>query len=151
VRDRLVAPSAALIAGYPEGRSNRQAWNAAARLAAARLLGDGRAAEEAVHGADGVRVVMAQGLLADGAWYEGENYHQFAHRGLWYGVQLAARAGLALRAALLARFDAGFAVPFDVALPDATFPSRRDSQYAVSLRQWRWAEWAELGRASAAA
>ncbi|HEX6050771.1 MAG TPA: heparinase II/III family protein, partial [Gemmatimonadaceae bacterium] len=33
------------------------------------------------------------------------------------------------------------------ALPDFTFPSRRDSQYRVSLRQWRFAELAELGLA----
>ena len=32
--DRLVAPSAALIAGFDEGRSNRQAWHAAALLSA---------------------------------------------------------------------------------------------------------------------
>jgi hypothetical protein len=44
VRDRLVAPSRALIASYPEGRSNRQVWNAAAQLAAARVLGDAAAA-----------------------------------------------------------------------------------------------------------
>ena len=31
----------------------------------------------------------ATGLLADGTWYEGENYHLFAHRGLWYGVTMA--------------------------------------------------------------
>ena len=47
--------------------------------------------------------------------------------------------------ALVARFDEAFATPFVTALPDFTFPSRRDSQYAVSLRQWRFAELAELG------
>ena len=33
------------------------------------------------------------------------------------------------------------------ALPDFTLPSRRDSQYAISLRQWRIAEHCELGLA----
>src|SRR4030095_15864744 len=42
-------------------------------------------------------------------------------------------------------FDEAFATPFVTALPDFTFPSRRDSQYRVSLCQWRFAELAELG------
>jgi hypothetical protein len=96
-----------------------------------------------------VAAALGDGLLADGTWYEGDNYHQFAHRGLWYGVAVAERAGSTLDAALVARFDAGFAPPFLVALPDDTLPARRDSQYAASLRQWRWAEWCEIGRARA--
>src|SRR5690242_3080854 len=39
VRERIVEPSARLIATYDEGASNRQVWNAAALLAARRLLG----------------------------------------------------------------------------------------------------------------
>ena len=145
VRDRLIGPSRALIASYDEGGSNRQVWNAAAILAASCLLGDARAVDKAVNGCSGVRAQLSSGLLADGTWYEGENYHQFAHRGLWYGVTMAERAGIALPADLVARFQEGFASPFTVALPDYTLPSRRDSQYAISLRQWRYAELAELG------
>ena len=145
VRDRLIEPSRALIASFDEGGSNRQVWNAAAMLAASRLLGDDRGAERAVSGCSGVSAQLSAGLLADGTWYEGENYHQFAHRGLWYGVTMAERAGIAIPDALLARFHEGFASPFVVALPDYTLPSRRDSQYAISLRQWRYAELAELG------
>ena len=147
VRDRLVEPSRALVADHPEGRSNRQVWHAAALLAAARVLGDARAEEEAVHGPHGVVAALAGGVLADGTWYEGENYHQFAHRGLWYGVTLAEAAGHALPSTLRERFDAGFLAPFLTALPDDTLPARRDSQYAISLQQWRWAESCELGLA----
>src|SRR6185312_15817618 len=43
--------------------------------------------------------------------------------------------------------EAGFRAPFLTTLPDLTFPSRRDSQYAISLRQWRFAEMCELGLA----
>jgi hypothetical protein len=46
---------------------------------------------------------------------------------------------------LVSRFQRGFATPFATALPDFTLPSRRDSQYAISLRQWRIAEHCELG------
>ena len=44
VRERIVEPSRALVAGFDEGGSNRQVWNAAALLAAGLLLGD-RSAE----------------------------------------------------------------------------------------------------------
>ena len=149
VRSEIIEPSRAIIAEYNEGGSNRQVWNDAALLAAAIVVGDSRGAEEAVSGPGGVVSHLASGLLADGTWFEGENYHLFAHRGLWYGVTLAERAGLEIPRELVARFQSGFATPFISALPDFTFPSRRDSQYAVSLRQWRIAEHCELGLARA--
>jgi hypothetical protein len=144
VRDRVVEPSAKLIAGYDEGMSNRQVWNNAALLAASRLLGR-RVSSAALHGPSGLTAHLTTGLLGDGTWYEGENYHLFAHRGLWYGVTVAEAAGERLDPKLVGRFDEAFVTPFLSALPDFTFPSRRDSQYAVSLRQWRFAELAELG------
>jgi hypothetical protein len=147
VRERVIAPSRALVAGYPEPGSNRQVWNAAALLAAARVLGDDCAAALALGGPVGVLAQLRDGLLPDGSWYEGENYHQFAHRGLWYGITLAESAGMTLPTELLSRFAEGFASPFLVAMPDDTLPSRRDSQYAISLRQWRYAESCELGLA----
>lgn len=147
VRERIVEPSAQLIASYDEGDSNRQVWNNAAIAAAGVLLDRGEWTEQAVFGASGLVAHLATGLLADGTWYEGENYHLFAHRGLWYGVAIAERAGLEVPAPLAARFEEGFATPFLTALPDFTFPARRDSQYRVSLRQWRIAEMCELGSA----
>ena len=147
VRERVLEPSAALIAEYDEGQSNRQVWNNAALLAAGSLLGRDDLVERAVDGRSGLRAHLRDGLLADGSWYEGENYHQFAHRGLWYGVELVRRAGVTLPDELQARYHEAFVLPFATALPDFTFPARRDSQYAVSLRQWRFAEASELGLA----
>ncbi len=145
VRDRLIVPSAALIASFDEGSSNRQVWNNAAMIAASRMLGEPGMAERAVSGPGGLHAHLSDALLADGSWYEGENYHLFAHRGLWYGVQLSERAGYPVPPLLRARFDEGFAAPFRTVLPDLTYPSRRDSQYAVSIRQPRFAESCELG------
>jgi len=147
VRERIVRPSAQLIAQFDEGLSNRQVWHNAALMAAALLLGDRAGAERVVRAPSGVEAHLAHGLLVDGTWYEGENYHLFAHRGLWYCVTLAETAGILLDHELLARFQEGFAAPFATALPDFTFPSRKDSQYAVSLQQWRFAELCELGLA----
>lgn len=145
VRERLIEPSAQIVASYDEGLSNRQVWNDAAMLAAGVLLGQQELVDRALYGQSGLVAQLERGMLADGSWYEGENYHLFAHRGLWYLVTAAAALGKEVPAELLARFDEGFMVPFLTALPDLTFPARRDSQYGVSLRQWRVAESCELG------
>ena len=149
VLDAVVEPGRELIAGYDEGASNRQVWNNAALIAAARLLDRPADVDRIVHGATGVVSHLREGLLSDGTWYEGENYHLFAHRGLWYAVTMAEVAGLELPDKLVARFQEGFATPFVAALPDLTLPARRDSQYAISLRQPRFAELCELGLARA--
>jgi len=147
VRERIVEPSAQLIASYDEGSSNRQVWNDAAMLAAGILLDDARLIDHALDGPSGLSELLSGALLADGSWYEGENYHLFAHRGLWYGVTMAERLGRPPSAALTRRFDEGFVAPFRTLLPDLTYPSRRDSQYAISVRQPRFAESCELGLA----
>ncbi|MFL5605515.1 MAG: heparinase II/III family protein [Gemmatimonadaceae bacterium] len=147
VRANVIAPSAALIASYDEGMSNRQVWNNAALIAAGTVLGDRAMVERAVTGPSGLVEHLGEALLADGSWYEGENYHLFAHRGLWYGVQMAEQGGQEIPASLAARFRDGFVAPFRTLLPDLTYPSRRDSQYAVSVRQPRFAESCELGLA----
>ena len=146
-RDVVALPSRSLIRGYDEGLSNRQVWNNAAMIAASRLVGRNEDAEFVVWSESGLATHLGSALLPDGTWYEGENYHLFAHRGLWYGVMMAQLAGVEVPAELLGRFDVGFATPFLTALPDFTLPSRRDSQYAISLRQWRFAEMCELGLA----
>jgi hypothetical protein len=87
-------------------------------------------------------------MLDDGTWYEGENYHLFAHRGLWHLVRLAERAGADVPRDQRRKYELGFVAPLRTALPDFTFPSRRDSQYRASLQQWRIAESFELGRAT---
>ncbi|HEU4721347.1 MAG TPA: heparinase II/III family protein [Gemmatimonadaceae bacterium] len=147
VRDRVLEPSVRLVASYDEGISNRQVWNDAAMLAAGAVLGDDALIDHALDGSSGLTELLSTALLADGSWYEGENYHLFAHRGLWYGVTIAERLDRAPAPSLLRRFEDGFAAPFRTILPDLTYPSRRDSQYAVSVRQPRFAESCELGLA----
>ena len=103
--------------------------------------------ERALVGTSGLHRFLRAGLQSDGSWYEGENYHLFAHRGLWYLVLLAEQARASMPDELMQRFARGFTAPLKTALPDFTFPSRRDSQYKASLRQWRMAESVELGLA----
>jgi hypothetical protein len=106
--------------------SNRQVWNNARSSLPHEFAWT--AGRVGLAGPSGLVRHLTSGLLADGTWYEGENYHLFAHRGLWYGVTIANTAGVRLDPALVARFDEAFATPFLTALPDFTFPSRRDSQ-----------------------
>ncbi|MEQ1690056.1 MAG: heparinase II/III family protein [Gemmatimonas sp.] len=145
IRDRVLAPSAALIDRYHERGSNRQVWNEVAISSAWCLMGREDETRRRLDSEGGLRWQIANGLDAAGSWYEGENYHLFAHRGLWYGVQLMRALDEPLSPELSARYAEGFAAPFAGLLPDDTFPSRRDSQYASSIRQWRTAEWCELG------
>ncbi|MFP5354195.1 MAG: heparinase II/III family protein, partial [Gemmatimonadota bacterium] len=145
LRARVIRPSVTLIASYDEGTSNRQAYNNAAMAAAGALLGDEALVARAILGPSGVAAQLTTALLEDGTWFEGENYHLFAHRGLWYGVTIADALGVPLPGEGRRRFGEAFATPFATALPDFTFPSRRDSQYRVSLRLWRIAESCELG------
>ena len=151
LRSRLAsdvfAPSAALIADFPE-TGNRQVWHAVARFALARLLGDGAGAREAAHGPRGILATLDAGLAADGLWFEGENYHWFALRGLAWGAELLRAAGETdlWEAAddLGGKFRAAFRAPLLTALPDFTFPARRDAKFGVSLRQRRMADLWEL-------
>ncbi|HYW32869.1 MAG TPA: heparinase II/III family protein, partial [Gemmatimonas sp.] len=173
----LILPSARLIAGFDEGLSNRQVWNEVAILSARTVAGDEAGVVERLAKDDGLFALFDDGLLAEGTWYEGENYHLFAHRGLWYGAELLRARNAAmddddvpddvaddesgeasaeelddgtggLTASMHRRYLEGFVTPFLGLLPDGTFPSRRDSRYAVPIRQWRTAEWCELGYAS---
>ncbi|MEK6609916.1 MAG: heparinase II/III family protein [Gemmatimonadota bacterium] len=151
LRDRLFAPSAAIIADFDEGRSNRQVWNSAALFALGRVLGDDVMSRTAAHGPSGILSSLDGGLLADGLWYEGENYHWFALRGLAWGAEMLRAAGdvdlWADAGRHGAKFRAAFRAPVLTALPDFTFPARRDSKFGVSLRQRRMAELWELALA----
>lgn len=148
LRARLFAPSAAIIADFDEGRSNRQVWNAAALYGLGRVLDDGVMQERAANGPSGILASLTNGVLADGLWYEGENYHWFTLRGITWGAEMLRQAGArnlwADDGEAGVRFRAAFRAPVLTGLPDFTFPARRDSKFGVSMRQRRMAELWEL-------
>ena len=149
--ERLFRPSAELIADFDEGLSNRQAWNATALYALGRVLGDEALARSAAHGDAGILHVLEKGVLADGLWYEGENYHWFALRALTWGAEMLRTAGdvdlWTAQDERAGRFREAFWAPVLTSLPDFTSPARRDSKFGVSLRQRRMAELWELALA----
>ena len=82
-----VAEEAAnLIGEFDEGFSNRQTWNNAALAAIAGWFEDEDLAKRAIEGPTGLLEHLLRGFGRDGMWYEGENYHLFALRGLLTGA-----------------------------------------------------------------
>ncbi len=147
-----VADEAAnLIGEFDEGFSNRQTWNNAALAAIAVWFEDEGLARRAVEGQTGLLAHLLRGFGRDGMWYEGENYHLFALRGLLTGAAWAREAGVDIHAEprLAERVIAALLAPARSALPDFTFPARKDSRFGVSLAQPMYLELWEIGLAKA--
>src|SRR5437763_14078247 len=91
-----------------------------------------------------------RGFGRDGMWYEGENYHLFALRGLLTGAAWAREAGVDIYAEqrLAGRVQAALLAPTRSALPDFTFPARKDSRFGMSLAQPAYVELWGVGRGS---
>jgi len=146
-----VADEAAnLIGEFDEGFSNRQTWNNAALAAIAGWFEDDELARRAIEGPTGLLAHLMRGFGRDGMWYEGENYHLFALRGLLIGAAWAREAGVDIYAEqqLAGRVEAALLAPTRTALPDFTFPARKDSPFGVSLAQPAYGELWEVGLGS---
>jgi hypothetical protein len=141
--------AASLIGEFDEGFSNRQTWHNAALAAIAVWFEDEDLAGRAVEGATGTIAQLVRGFGDDGMWYEGENYHLFALRGQLLAMGWARQAGVDILAdpRLAARLEGALRAPALTALPDFTFPARKDSRYGVSLAQPMYLELWEVGLA----
>jgi hypothetical protein len=146
----VVAEEAANIIGeFDEGFSNRQTWHNAALAAIAVWFEDEELLNRAVQGPTGMLPHLVEGFGSDGMWYEGENYHLFALRGQLIGMGWAREAGVDLLEdqRLAARLAAALRAPALTALPDHTFPARKDSRFGMSLAQPMYLELWEVGLA----
>lgn len=139
-----------LIGEFDEGLSNRQTWHNAALAAAAVWFEDPDLIQRAIEGPRGLVGHLVDGFRADGMWYEGENYHLFALRGLLTGAGWARLAGVELFEEKVSRerLAAALRAPTLSALPDGTFPARKDSRFGVSLAQPMYLELWEHGLAA---
>jgi hypothetical protein len=145
-----VADEAAnLIGEFDEGFSNRQTWHNAALAAIAVWFEDAELAGRAIEGPTGTIAHLVRGFGDDGMWYEGENYHLFALRGELLAMGWARQAGVDILAdrRLAARLEGALRAPALSALPDFTFPARKDSRFGVSLAQPMYLELWEIGLA----
>jgi len=149
--DRIADEAANLIGEFNEGFSNRQTWHAAALTAIAAWFQDDDLARLAIEGRTGLVGHLADGFGEDGTWFEGENYHLFALRGLLTGLGWARSLGAELLEDedVAAHLRAALMAPARTALPDLSFPARKDSRYGVSLAQPMYLELWEVGRALA--
>jgi hypothetical protein len=146
----VVAEEAANVIGeFGEGFSNRQTWHNAALAAIAIWFEDEELLTRAVQGPTGMLAHLVQGFGEDGMWYEGENYHLFALRGQLTAMGWARQAGVDLLEdeRLGAKLAAALQAPALSALPDHTFPARKDSRFGVSLAQPMYLELWEVGLA----
>src|ERR1017187_2503115 len=148
--DAIADEAATIIAEFNEGLSNRQTWNAAALTAIATWFGDEDLAVTAIESRTGLVGHLADGFGSDGMWWEGENYHLFALRGLLIGLQWAGTAGAELldAAEVAAHLGQALMAPADTSLPDFTFPARKDARYGVSLAHPAYLECWESGYAA---
>jgi len=145
--NQVADEAATLIGDYDERFSNRQTWNNAALTAIAVWFEDEDLAQRAIEGQTGLVAHLLRGFGTDGTWYEGENYHLFALRGLITGLGWARLAGVDAFAdpRLASRLTAALRAPSLSALPDLTFPARKDSRYGISLAQPMYLELWEIG------
>ncbi|HET8712255.1 MAG TPA: heparinase II/III family protein [Gemmatimonadales bacterium] len=144
---QVTEEAATLIGDYDEGFSNRQTWNNAALAAVAVWFEDEELARRAIEGDTGLIAHLVRGYGRDGMWYEGENYHMFALRGLLVGAGWARMAGVDISTdeRLAPRLQAALLAPSLTALPDFTAPARKDSRFGVSLAQPAYLELWEVG------
>jgi hypothetical protein len=145
-----VEESATLIASFDEGWSNRQVWNSLALCAAGAWLDRSDLLTAGAEGAHGIRAQLSTAVSDDALWFEGENYHFFALRGLQLAAEILRASGTDLyggRDGMLLRM---FTAPLNTLLPDLTLPARGDAPFGVSVRQARFAELWEVGRARGA-
>ncbi|MEA2724003.1 MAG: hypothetical protein QOH59_1774, partial [Gemmatimonadales bacterium] len=100
-------------------------------------------------GGSGIVTHLLHGFGEDGMWYEGDNYHLFALRGQLLAMWWARKAGVDLLAdpVLAERLGRALRAPATTALPDSTFPARKDSRFGVSLAQPMYLELWEIGLA----
>ncbi|HEX9218155.1 MAG TPA: heparinase II/III family protein [Gemmatimonadales bacterium] len=147
--NQVAEEAATLIGEYDEGFSNRQTWNNAALAAVAVWFEDEELAQRVIEGETGLVVHLMRGYGRDGMWYEGENYHLFALRGMLTGAGWARLAGVDFTQdeRFAARLHAALQAPTLTALPDYTYPARKDSRFGVSLAQPPYLELWEIGLA----
>jgi hypothetical protein len=147
--NQVAEEAATLIGDFDETFSNRQTWNNAALTAVAVWFEDEELAQRAIEGPTGLLTHLMRGFGRDGMWYEGENYHLFALRGLLTGAGWARLAGVDFGAdpRVADRLAAALRAPALSALPDFTFPARKDARFGVSLAQPAFVELWEIGLA----
>ncbi|MBN2449266.1 MAG: alginate lyase family protein [Lentisphaeria bacterium] len=146
--DGLFRPAAEVIRQHRMGIHNIQCWKNSAVGLVGLLLGDAALVADAVSSPHGFRRQVAQGITADGQWYEGAwGYHFYTVMAMVPLLEAGERCGLGLYG-----FEGEgrcarqlFEGPLDLAMPNLHLPAFNDSGTVNVRGQARWYECA-LGR-----
>jgi len=145
MEDGLIRPAAQTIMRHKMKIHNIQCWKNSAVGLAGLLLGDSAMLEDALASDHGFYAQMAQGINADGQWYEGAwGYHFFMMNAVAPLAVAGANCGLDLFG-YTANGQGGpgsgrgyrdlFLAPLKLAMPDKRLPGFNDSDYAGILAQ----------------
>ncbi|MCD6238301.1 MAG: heparinase II/III family protein [Thermotogae bacterium] len=134
VKDNLFYPAVYTIMDYDEGMNNRQAMNNYGMGSVGFFFENPRIIEYSLEGPHGLFVQLENGVLDDGMWYEGNNYHWPTLKTLILLSEIANENGIKIYEGkygdILKKM---FYSQIDSMMPDGTFPSRKDSEYARNL------------------
>ncbi len=139
----LFRPAAEVIRQHRMGVHNIQCWKNSAVGLVGLLLDDPVLVADAVASPHGFQAQVAQGISADGQWYEGAwGYHFYTMMAVLPLAEAGERCGLGLYAytadgrSLQGLFDA----PLDLAMPNLILPAFNDSGLANVRGQARFYE-----------
>jgi hypothetical protein len=155
-KDLLVA-AADVIRNHKMGIHNIQCWKNSAVGVVGFAVNNEALVREAIDDPKrGFRVQVAQGITADGLWYEGSlGYHRYTMQALWPLVEAARLRAVDL---YIDRFRSMFDAPINLALPDGEAPGFNDNSggnvrqeaalYELAYARWKRPEYGRLAASS---
>jgi len=134
---KLFYPAVETILDYDEGMNNRQAMNNYGIGSVGFSFENNFFVDTALNGKHGFLKQIENGVLIDGMWYEGNNYHWPTLEAFILLAEVANANGMKIyndkHGEILRKM---FHVQLDSIMPDGTYPSRKDSEYMVDLGRY---------------
>jgi len=132
LKTKLFYPAAVdVIQKHRMGIHNIQCWKNSAVGLVGLLFEDAALVSDAIDSESGYQAQMAEGVGADGAWYEGAwGYHFYAMNAVHYLTEAAFRCGINLYGG---SYEKMFMSPLDMAMPDGKLPAFNDSETATAM------------------
>ncbi len=131
LKTKLFYPAVEVIRQHRMSIHNIQCWKNSAVGLVGLLFGDPALAADAVDSEHGYQAQMAQGVNADGAWYEGAwGYHFYTMDAVRPLTEAAFRCGINLYGDAYKKM---FLAPIELAMPDGRLPAFNDSNTASAM------------------
>jgi hypothetical protein len=128
LKTKLFYPAAEVIRQHGMKIHNIQCWKNSAVGLVGLLFGDATLVADAIDSEHGYQAQMAQGVNADGAWYEGAwGYHFYTMDAVRPLTEAAFRCNIDLYGDAYKKM---FLAPIELAMPDGRLPAFNDSKTA---------------------